>query len=209
MEKYQKRVPLKTTSELEKEKNNKENTPVAPKKLIPLQKIAKPFSFNRIVRARAIMGDTYDKAKNIKDVNDKLIILKNGYRNAIDVVPNVMKPKKQWHLFDIVEYGNKLNDTRLENLYAKRPNKTLDKMLKKRLKDLVEFERFSATRGTAYIDYLYLCDANYQSLTGIDLIKFSEYITPYYQYLQQEFANSANVQKIKQDIKKTTKTQHL
>ena len=57
-----------------------------------------------IIDARQTIGSAYDQAKQLKDPDDKLIILKMGYYYATQEVPDPTKRTEYWHLLDIDKY---------------------------------------------------------------------------------------------------------
>lgn len=147
----------------------------------------RPFKLQDVMNARATINEAFERASNISDDSDKLTILKTGYMLALQNVPNVTKPKKQWHVFDAEDYQYEIEDKRIINMYKVHPNMALERALKARQIDLNKFWAYSLKHGVAYVDDLILLDENYHSLTGIDITRFAHYILPYKTYLQQEF----------------------
>lgn len=162
----------------------------------PLWRPKKKITLDNIIEARGCLNEAYERARNLKDVNDKLTILKDGYFLATQVVPNVTKPKKQWHLYDVDDYQDAVSKAREINLLKVHPDPNIDAILKGRQKAIVKFESLRNKNGLVYMDGLILLDEKYHALNGISVLDFSEYILPYKQYLQQEFMKQNGIRKI-------------
>lgn len=167
------------------------------------QKIRKKITLDDVLLARSDLEQGFEWTKNTDDVNDKLTVLKAAYMLSTKRIPNYTKPKKQWHLFDTMPYQSQINFHRSYNLEKIHPNMKLDAQLKQRQIDLYKFEKYSLQRGITYLDDMILLDENYRPLTGIKLEKFIQYITPYRNFLWQEYMdlNKDNFAELKREEK--------
>ncbi len=145
------------------------------------------LKLQEVLDARATINDAYERAENITDPDDKLTILKTGYKMSTNIVPNYAKPVKQWHLYPIEPYQYKVIHALAIESNKIQPNIAREKALQKRLADIKRFIKWTEKHGIAYIDMYILLDGNFNSLTGISLRSFSEYIESYAEWLQQEY----------------------
>lgn len=186
-----KKIITKKSLATKKTTSNVASKPIANKANVSTtKKVSTPkskYKLDDILVARATIGEAYDKVKRIEDTYDKLTVLKTAYYEAIKVVPDPIKRDNKWRLIPMNEYQAELVSKHTINAYSPKPNRALESELSRRQKELSKFQTFSLRHGHIYIDDLMLVDQNFNALNNVDILQFSTYLTPYYNFLQSEF----------------------
>lgn len=145
-----------------------------------------PYKLKDVLEARQIIGEAYEQATNTQDNYDKLIILKEAYKLAIQDVPDNLPRKKRLYLKTVSDYQNYLNKHRIINLLSDNINKKLDQKLQHCQSQLSDFQRLTIAKGVEYQDDIVLLDRNYE-IQYPSLKEFSSYIQVYKMFLQHAY----------------------
>ena len=149
------------------------------------------YTMREIIDARQTIGSAYDQAKQLKDPDDKLIILKMGYYYATQEVPDPTKRTEYWHLLDIDKYQKTLLNKYIKNRDQAHPNKQLDTVLRRRLDDVNIFNEDVVKHENRrnFADFLLIVNKDYRPVYP-NAAQFGVYIQPYQEFLQKKFAKS-------------------
>ncbi len=163
-------------------------TPIQPKNTLNTKNAKKklPYKLKDVLEARQIIGEAYEQATNTHDNYDKLIILKEAYKLAIQAVPDNLPRQKRFYLRTVSDYQNYLNKNRITNLLSDNINKKLDQKLQHCQSQLSDFQRLTITKGVEYQDDIVLLDRNYE-IQYPSLKEFSSYIQVYKMFLQHAY----------------------
>lgn len=145
-----------------------------------------PYKLKDVLEARQIIGEAYEQATNTQDNYDKLIILKEAYKLAIQDVPDNLPRQKRLYLKTVSNYQNYLNKNRITNLLSNHINKKLDQKLQHCQSQLSDFQRLTIAKGVEYQDDIVLLDRNYE-IQYPSLKEFSSYIQVYKMFLQHAY----------------------
>ena len=150
--------------------------------------MAKKYDMNKILTARATIGDGYEKARAMKDPSDKLTILKMAYYLATQVVPDPTRHEPKLRLIDVDKYQEQLLQMENKNNDKNHPNKVLHQRLQKRWSDLIAFRQHSVNnyKHSYYFDNLMVVDKNWNPMYP-HAEDFGYYITSYNNFLQSEY----------------------
>ena len=146
------------------------------------------YTMKQIIDARQTVGTAYDKAKNLKNPDDKLTVLKMGYYYACQEVPDPTKRTEYWYLLDIDKYQNALISKMIKNNDRLKPNQKLNQVLRKRLNDVNVFTKDVVRNETTryYADFLFVVNKHYEPVYP-DPAQFAVYIQPYQDFLQKKY----------------------
>lgn len=145
-----------------------------------------PYKLKDVLEARQIIGEAYEQATNTQDNYDKLIILKEAYKLAIQDIPDNLPRQKRLYLKTVSNYQNYLNKNRITNLLSNHINKKLDQKLQHCQSQLSDFQRLTIAKGVEYQDDIVLLDRNYE-IQYPSLKEFSSYIQVYKMFLQHAY----------------------
>lgn len=163
-------------------------TPIQPNKTLNKTNAKKklPYKLKDVLAARQIIGEAYEQATNTQDDYDKLIILKEAYKLAIQDVPDNLPRHKRLYLKTVLDYQNYLNKNRITNLLSNKINKKLDQKLQHCQSQLADFQHLTIAKGVEYQDDIVLLDRNYE-IQYPSLKEFSSYIQVYKLFLQHAY----------------------
>ena len=164
-------------------------TPIQPKNTLNKKNAKKKlpsYKLKDVLEARQIIGEAYEQATNVHDNYDKLIILKEAYKLAIQDVPDNLPRPKRLYLRTVSDYQNYLNQNRIANLLSDNINKKLDQKLQHCQSQLSDFQRSTIAKGVEYQDDIVLLDRNYE-IQYPSLKEFSSYIQVYKMFLQHAY----------------------
>lgn len=139
----------------------------------------------KVILARQIIGDALDQASNVQNESDQLAILKEGFREAIEIVPDKLKRNPKLYIRDVYKFQDEVI-YRLSVNANGADNKQYEAMMGKLLDEIHTFENYAIRSGVSYIDDLVIVNKDNHILYP-DVAHMKMYIKPYRDYLQKMY----------------------
>lgn len=172
--------PVASSSPASSRNNQQETNPYA--NWTPNQRKA---LLQKVVLARQTIGDALDQSRNVADESDQLAILKEGFLEATQQIPDRLKRNPKLYIRNVYDFQEDVM-SRLSINANGADNKQYEALMRKMLNEIHTFENYAVRSGVSYVDDLVVLNKDSHILYP-DVAHMRMYIAPYRDYLQKMY----------------------